>query len=206
MLEEERHRRRITAYTTLRLSLYFGNSAEFCLNIQTHYGWDFDSAEECNDKNSGTVTIHFPTKSWQKFSNNGTGAASDSDLIMSIPTQGCSPDGIFMNLPLDTAGVVAQKAKITYQSPGGRKLQQALKSAPDTTVIEYHGQSKTKAQLRSAWQAKFKSIDPTEAKQLAAGRQAEFQAAAKALQDQQDQAIAKQNAGVTKEFQDLMSR
>ena len=67
-------------------------------------GWDFDSAEECNDKNSGTVTIHFPTKSWQQFSNKGTGAAaSDYGLVMSVPTQGCSPDGIFMPLPVDTA-------------------------------------------------------------------------------------------------------
>jgi hypothetical protein len=84
-------------------------------------GWDFDTAEECKDKNSGTVTIHFPTKSWQQFSNKGTGAASDSDLIMSIPTQNCSPDGIMMVLPPDLAGVVAQKVQITYQSPGGRK-------------------------------------------------------------------------------------
>lgn len=31
------NRRRITADTALRLSLYFGNSAEFWLNLQTHY-------------------------------------------------------------------------------------------------------------------------------------------------------------------------
>ena len=30
-------RRRITADTALRLALYFGNSAEFWLNLQTHY-------------------------------------------------------------------------------------------------------------------------------------------------------------------------
>ena len=30
-------RRRITADTALRLSLYFGNSPEFWLNLQTHY-------------------------------------------------------------------------------------------------------------------------------------------------------------------------
>ena len=30
-------RRRITADTALRLSLYFGNSAEFWLNLQSHY-------------------------------------------------------------------------------------------------------------------------------------------------------------------------
>lgn len=31
------NRRRITADTALRLSLYFSNSAEFWLNLQTHY-------------------------------------------------------------------------------------------------------------------------------------------------------------------------
>ena len=99
------------------------------------------------------------------------------------------------------AGEVLHADKMTEA-----KLQQALKSAPDTTVIEYQGQNKTKAQLRSTWQAAFKSVDPTKAKKLATERQAEFQTAAKALQDQQDQAVAKQNAEVTKEFQDLTSR
>jgi antitoxin HigA-1 len=31
------NRRRITADTALRLSLYFGNSAEFWMNLQMHY-------------------------------------------------------------------------------------------------------------------------------------------------------------------------
>lgn len=31
------NRRRITADTALRLSLYFGNSAEYWLNLQTHF-------------------------------------------------------------------------------------------------------------------------------------------------------------------------
>jgi len=31
------NRRRITADTALRLSLFFGNSAEFWLNLQSHY-------------------------------------------------------------------------------------------------------------------------------------------------------------------------
>src|SRR6202165_2230827 len=31
------NRRRITADTALRLSLYFGNSPEFWLNVQSHY-------------------------------------------------------------------------------------------------------------------------------------------------------------------------
>jgi addiction module HigA family antidote len=32
-----KNRRRITADTALRLSLYFGNSAEFWMNLQSHY-------------------------------------------------------------------------------------------------------------------------------------------------------------------------
>ena len=32
------NRRRITADTALRLSLYFSNSAEFWMNLQAHYG------------------------------------------------------------------------------------------------------------------------------------------------------------------------
>jgi addiction module HigA family antidote len=32
------NRRRVTADTALRLSLYFGNSSEFWMNLQTHYG------------------------------------------------------------------------------------------------------------------------------------------------------------------------
>ena len=31
------NRRRVSADTALRLALYFGNSAEFWLNLQTHY-------------------------------------------------------------------------------------------------------------------------------------------------------------------------
>lgn len=31
------NRRRITADTAIRLSLYFGNNAEFWMNLQTHY-------------------------------------------------------------------------------------------------------------------------------------------------------------------------
>jgi hypothetical protein len=112
----------------------------------------------------------------------------------------------FCAMSLGATGSLYASEAIPADKMTEAQLQQALKSAPDTTVIEYQGQSKTKAQLRSAWQAAFKSVDPTKAKQLAAGRQAEFQAAAKALQDQQDQAAAKQNAEITKEFQDLTSR
>jgi hypothetical protein len=113
---------------------------------------------------------------------------------------------LFCAMSLGATGSLHANEVIHADKMTEAQLQQTLKSAPDTTVIEYQGQNKTKAQLRSAWQATLKSVDPTKAKQLAAERQAEFQAAAKALQDQQDQAVAKQNAEATKEFQDLTSR
>ena len=37
IVEIVHNRRRITADTALRLGLYFGNSPEFWLNLQTHY-------------------------------------------------------------------------------------------------------------------------------------------------------------------------
>jgi addiction module HigA family antidote len=37
------NRRRITADTALRLSLYFGNSPEFWLNLQSHYDSRFEA-------------------------------------------------------------------------------------------------------------------------------------------------------------------
>jgi addiction module HigA family antidote len=45
------NRRRITADTALRLGLYFGNSPEFWLNLQTHY--DLKLAR----KNLGAKTV-----------------------------------------------------------------------------------------------------------------------------------------------------
>ncbi len=86
------------------------------------------------------------------------------------------------------------------------QLQAAIRAASDDTVIEYQGQSKTKAQWRAAWQAANKPYDPAKQQQLAADRQVQFQTAAKALQDVQDQAVAKQNAEVDKDFNDLKSQ
>jgi len=39
------NRRRITADTALRLSLYFGNSPEFWMNLQTHYDVKMGAAQ-----------------------------------------------------------------------------------------------------------------------------------------------------------------
>jgi hypothetical protein len=85
------------------------------------------------------------------------------------------------------------------------ELQKALQAAPDDTVIEIQGQSKTKAQWRSEWQAAAK-LALEKQKAAAATAKAKFDAAAKALEDEQDKAIAEENARVDAEFEQLKSR
>jgi hypothetical protein len=101
--------------------------------------------------------------------------------------------------PLHAAEAI-QAEKLTQP-----QLAAALKGAPDETVIEYKGVSKPLAQWRSEFQATVKLPDPSLLKQLAAERQAKFDAAAKALQDQQDSDVATQNAQIDKEFDELNS-
>jgi hypothetical protein len=81
----------------------------------------------------------------------------------------------------------------------------ALQTASDDTVIEFQGTSKTKAQWRSEFQATQKRALEKQ-KEADAAAKARFDAAAKALQDQQDAAIAKQNAETGKEYDELTSR
>jgi len=84
-------------------------------------------------------------------------------------------------------------------------LVKALEAASDDTVIEVHGQSKTKAQWRSEFQAtQTRALEKQ--KEAVAAAQANFNAARKALQDQQGAAIAKQNAETEKEYDELTSR
>ncbi len=85
------------------------------------------------------------------------------------------------------------------------QVQQVLQAAPDDTVIEIQGQSKTKAEWRNEFQTKYNPPDAAKLQALAAERTAKFEVAAKAFQDQQDQALAKQNAEVMKEFDELAS-
>jgi hypothetical protein len=81
----------------------------------------------------------------------------------------------------------------------------ALQRASDDTVIEIHGQSKTKAQWRSEFQATQKHALEKQ-KEATAAAQANFNAARRALQDQQNAAIAKQNAETEKEYDELTAR
>jgi Skp family chaperone for outer membrane proteins len=86
------------------------------------------------------------------------------------------------------------------------QLREALKGASDDTPVEYNGVTKTLAEWRTEFQAKFKPPDPALLKQLAADQKAKFDAAAKALQDQQDKDVAAQNAQIDKEYDELTSR
>jgi hypothetical protein len=86
------------------------------------------------------------------------------------------------------------------------QLQEAVKAAPDDAVIEVHGQSKTKAEWRNEWLANNKPPDQAKSKQLADDQKVKFDAAAKALSDQQESAIAKENAAVEAEFETLKAR
>lgn len=85
------------------------------------------------------------------------------------------------------------------------ELQKALQAASDDTVIEIQGQSKTKAQWRSEWQAAA-NLAFAKRKEAVAAAKAKFDAAAKALTDEQDKAIAEENARVDAEFEHLKSR
>lgn len=85
------------------------------------------------------------------------------------------------------------------------QLRQTLQAASPDTVIEYQGQSKTLAQWRTYYQAQFK-LDVAQLKKLADARKAKIEAAAKALQDQQDASTAEENARVMKEYEELNSR
>jgi hypothetical protein len=102
--------------------------------------------------------------------------------------------------PLHAAETI-QAEKLT-----NAQLQAALKAAPDNTIIEYQGQQKTKAELRSELQAQHKPFDTAKAKEAAEQDRSKFQAAAKALQDQQDAAVAAENAAVDAEFEKLKAR
>jgi hypothetical protein len=86
------------------------------------------------------------------------------------------------------------------------QVAQAIAAAPDDTVIEFQGQSKTKAQWRSDFEVEIKQLDAAKLQQILDQAKAKFAADAKALQDQQDAAIAARNAQTEKEFEALSSQ
>src|SRR5215469_9426231 len=108
-------------------------------------------------------------------------------------------------MSLAATGSLHAGATIEVEKLGKADLLNALQAASDDTVIQFHGQSKTKAQWRGEFQVTQQRALEKQ-KQAAAAAQASFDAASKALQDQQDAAIAKQNAKTEKEFEALSSQ
>jgi hypothetical protein len=97
--------------------------------------------------------------------------------------------------PLHAAGVIA------VETLPRDKVAQTIQAAPDNAVIEINGQTKTKAQWRGYYQSKFKLLNAATLKAMDSKAKAKFAADAKALQDEQDAAIAQQNAQTEKEFE-----
>ena len=116
------------------------------------------------------------------------------------------PGVLLCAMSLAAATVLQAAPVIKAEKLNKSQFAQALKAASDDTAIEYHGQTKTKAQWRSYLQTTYKSVDAAQLQQLASGRKAKLDEAAKALRDEQDQDLAKQNAEVMKEFEELKSR
>ena len=86
------------------------------------------------------------------------------------------------------------------------RAEQAIRAASDDTIVEIRGQSKTKAEWRSEFQAKHQPPDAAKLKAIAAEQKAKFESAQKAFNDQKEQDIATQNAEVMKEFEELKAR
>jgi hypothetical protein len=86
------------------------------------------------------------------------------------------------------------------------QLQQKLQGAADDTVIEIQGVSKSKAQWRADFRAEHGFPNGATLKEMADHLPANFETAAKTLQERQDRNIVEQNARLTREFNALTSR
>jgi Skp family chaperone for outer membrane proteins len=114
---------------------------------------------------------------------------------------------LFASLSLFAAGgPLAAAETIEVEKVPKAQLQAALKAAADDALIERNGVTKTKAQWRGDWQAAEKPLDPAHAKQHADAIKAKYDADAKKLGDDQDRAIAAENAAAEAEFEKLRAR
>jgi nitrate reductase assembly molybdenum cofactor insertion protein NarJ len=105
-----------------------------------------------------------------------------------------------------TASALHADQVIELEKLSKAQLNETLIEAPDDAIIEFHGVNKTKAQWRSAFQADHQPSEVAKLKESLDERDAKYEAAAKALQVEQDGYIAEQNARVTKEFNEFKSR
>jgi hypothetical protein len=109
-------------------------------------------------------------------------------------------------LALATVGPVHAGQTIEADKMTKAELRQAIEAAPDDAVIEFQGQKKTKAALRSDWLAAHKPPDATEVKARIAAMRAKEAADAKAVVEDEALRIAAENARVDAEFETLKAR
>jgi hypothetical protein len=114
---------------------------------------------------------------------------------------------ISQSIDFPKSGAYELSFKMAWGTAGGPAADPITVSLDgNDTVIETKGVSKTLAQWRSDYQAAHKPPDSSVLKQIAAERQAKFDAEAKALQEQQDSDVAALKAKVDKEFEELTSQ
>jgi hypothetical protein len=109
-------------------------------------------------------------------------------------------------LALATVGPLHAGQTIEADKMSKAEMRQAIEAAPDDAVIEFQGQKKTKAELRSDWLAAHKPPDATEVKAWFAAMRAKKAAQAKAAEEEETRRIAAENAKVDAEFEALKAR
>jgi hypothetical protein len=117
-----------------------------------------------------------------------------------------NPTVLGIALMLAAVGPLHAGETIAVEKLNKQELRQAIEAAPDDAVIEFQGQNKTKAQLRSDWLAAHKPPNATEVKARIAEQRAKAAAQAKAVDEEQARRIADENARVDAEFEALKAR
>jgi hypothetical protein len=116
------------------------------------------------------------------------------------------PKALGIALVLTASGPLHANETIAVESLSKPALRQVIEAAPDDAVIEFQGQKKTKAQLRSDWLAAHKPPSPSDVKARFAAPRAKEAAEARAAQEEAARRIADENANVDTEFGALKAR
>jgi len=117
-----------------------------------------------------------------------------------------NPKALGIALLLAGVGPLHAGETIAVEKLSHPELRQAIDAAPDDAVIEFQGQTKTKAQLRSDWMAAHKPPNPADVKARIAALRAKAATEAKAADDEEARRIADENTKVDAEFKALKAR
>jgi hypothetical protein len=109
-------------------------------------------------------------------------------------------------LALTMVGPLHADETIAVESLSKPEAWQAIQAAPDDAVIEFQGQSKSKAQWRSDWLATHKPLNVADVRGRIAAMRAKAADEARAADDAEARRIADENAKVDAEFEALKSR